>query len=200
MGHPIPNLDRTRLEAALRAVLDHSLPACAAVEYRLVGTGAALLQGVDLPAADVDLLFKDRQGVEAFSQAMGAFPCLGLPGWLADTRQYYANYTVNGVEVGLSTVEIESGADTIETFGRGPWEHFVWLTCGPYSVPTVALELRLITELYRGRPDRSEPILQYMQAHGCDMALIRRGLEALGFSPDVQVGIIDRLADKPAAH
>jgi hypothetical protein len=131
---------------------------------------------------------------------MAAFPCLEPPAWLAETRQYYANYIVNGVEVGLSTVEIESGADTIETFGRGPWEHFAWLTCGPYRVPTVALELRLITELYRGRPDRSEPILQYMQAHCCDMALIRRGLEALGFSPDVQVGIIDRLADMPAAH
>jgi hypothetical protein len=41
--------------------------AAATVPYRLVGTAAALLQGVDLPVADVDVLLTDRAGVDAFA-------------------------------------------------------------------------------------------------------------------------------------
>jgi hypothetical protein len=57
----------------LTLVLDHVLPAgsppagrlpsCAGIDYRLVGTGAAMLHGVDLPVGDLDLLFLERAGV-----------------------------------------------------------------------------------------------------------------------------------------
>lgn len=177
MGHLNPLLDRLRVQETLIAVLDHVLPVYPDIDYRLVGTGAALLHGVDLPAGDVDILVQDRSDVDAFGAALSSFECLQPPAWLPDDDQYYANYLVNGVEVGISTVEVETELDTIETFGSGPWErHYVLLPCGPYAVPTVKLELRLITELYRDRPDRYNPLLQCLRAHGCDLDLVRRGL------------------------
>ena len=190
MGRPGPSLDRARLRETLITVLDHTMPACAHIEYRLVGTGAALLHGVKLPAADVDILVKEREGVDAIGAALSPFRCLSAPAWLPETRQYYGNYEVNGVEVGISTVEIESEADTVETFGRGPWEHFTPIPCGSHTVPTVALELRLITELFRDRPDRYQPIIRYMQAKGCDVDFIHRGIGAAGLPQAVQENVL----------
>ena len=179
MSRPGPALNRTRLVETLTLVLNHALPACAAVAYRLVGTGAAMLHGVDLPVGDLDLLFLERADVDAFAAALSPFPCLEPAAWLPHARQYYANYEVGGVEVGLSTVEVETDSDAIETYGPGPWEkHYSLLPCGPYQVPTVDLELRLITELYRGRPDRYTPLIAYLREHGCDLALVQRGLGA----------------------
>jgi hypothetical protein len=57
-------------------VLDHAMPACAQIEYRLVGTGAALLHGVQLPAGDIDILVKEREDVDAFGSALSSFKCL----------------------------------------------------------------------------------------------------------------------------
>jgi hypothetical protein len=190
-------LDQARLRETLTAFLDHSMPACASIDYRLVGTGAALLHGVALPAADVDILVRERRSVEVFGAALSAFKCLEAPTWLPEMRQYYANYEINGVEVGISTVEIESDAEAIETFGRGPWEHFTLLRCGPYSVPTVALELRLITELYRSRPDRYQPIIQYLQSHGCDLDYLRRGMAAAGLPRSLLEQVVEKLGGAP---
>lgn len=157
-----------------------------------------MLHGVSLPAADIDILVRERYSVDAFGSALSSFRCLVAPAWLAETQQYYGNYEVNGVEVGISTVEVVSDADTIETFGRGPWEHFTLLPCGGYAVPTVALELRLITELYRNRPDRYQPLLQFMQEHGCDLDLVRRGLIMTGLFQDVQDSILNQLVRVPS--
>jgi len=173
------------------------MPTCAQIDYRLVGTGAALLHGVSLPAADIDILVRERYGVDTFGSALSSFRCLEAPTWLAETRQYYGNYEVNGVEVGISTVEVASDADTIETFGRGPWEHFTLLACGRYAVPTVALELRLITELFRNRPDRYQPLIQFMQSHGCDLDYIRRGIVAAGLPQTMQDDVLNRLREAP---
>jgi hypothetical protein len=193
MGRPAPSLDQARLRETLITMLDHAMPTCAHVEYRLVGTGAALLHGVKLPAVDVDILVKQREDVNAFGMALSSFRCLSASAWLPETKQYYSNYDVNGVEVGISTVEIGSDADTIETFGRGPWEHFISLSCGSHAVPTVALELRLITELFRNRPDRYQPIMRHMQTNGCDIDFIQRALEATGLSQDLQEYVLTQL-------
>jgi hypothetical protein len=175
-------LDRALLVETLTLVLDHvlptsRLPSCAEIPYRLVGTGAAMLHGVELPVGDLDITLKKRPDVDAFGTALSPFECLEAPAWLPDARQYYGNYAVNGVEVGLSTVEIETDADTFETYGPGLWQkHYSLLPCGPYQVPTVDLELRLITEVWRDRPDRYTPLIAYLREHGCDLHLVRRGL------------------------
>jgi hypothetical protein len=136
-----------------------------------------MLHGVDLPVGDLDILLLERTGVDAFAAALAPFDCLEPAAWLPEARQYYANYAVNGVEVGLSTVEVKTESDAIETYGPGPWQkHYSLLHCGPYQVPTVDLELRLITELYRDRPDRYTPLIGHLREHGCDLDLVRRGL------------------------
>lgn len=111
MAHPTPSLVEARLRETLITVLDHALPSCAQIDYRLVGTGAALLHGVQLPAADVDLLVKERHGVDVFGSALSAFRCLEPPTWLPAAHQYCGNYEVNGVEVGI----IESCISNVPT-------------------------------------------------------------------------------------
>ncbi len=198
MGHPSPTLDRARFLDALSIFLDQAMPACAGIEYRLVGTGAALLHGVSLPAADIDILVGERSSVDAFSAALSAFRCIEAPCWLECSRQYYANYEVNGVEVGFSSVEVESDSGARETFGRGPWERFSLLACGRHAVPTVALELRLITELFRDWSDRYESLIEHMRRYGCDLGFMEMGLESAGLSSAVRAEVLDRLGKHPA--
>jgi len=190
-------LDLGKLRQVLTAVLDRAMPACAAVEYRLVGTGASLLQGVALPARDVDLLVKERAGVDTFSTALRAFKRLTPPVWLDDARQYFAEYEVDGVGVGVSTVEWETDSDGIECLGRGPWEHYAIIRCGVHAVPAVALELRLVSELARDRPDRYEPLIEFMRARGCDIELVKRGMQARNLLVTMQVRVIERLMVRP---
>jgi len=106
-------------------------------------------------------------------------------------RQYYAEFRINGVDVGISTVEIETDLDWIETYGSGPWVHYVLLPCGAYIVPTVRLELRLLTELYRDRPERYNPLIEFMKIDGCDATLLRRGIK--GLREDIQRMVLGRL-------
>jgi len=84
----------------------------------------------------------------------------------------------------LSTVEIDAATDTGECVGSGPWVHFDLVPCGKHRVPSVALELRLVTEVARHRPDRWEPIVAYYRSHPCDVALVERGLVAYSRPPD----------------
>lgn len=190
-------LDRPRLLQILNTLLDHAMPACAHVDYRLVGSAAALLAGVELPVGDVDLLVRRREDVDTFYAALAPFECLVAPTWLPQARQYYGARKVDGVEVEISTVEIETEVDAVETFGRGPWEHFVSIPCGPYTVSAVALELRLITELFRDRPDRYRPIIRTIREKGCDVDLVRRGLDAAGLPPAVRERVLAQLAGAP---
>lgn len=184
-------LDRKLVEETLVTVLSEVEPEARGVEYRFLGTGAALLHGVKLPAGDVDFLVKKRKGVDVFSEGLKRFECLLAPTFLEGMRQYYAEFRVNGVEVGVSTVEIETDADWVETYGSGPWTHYVLLPCGAFSVPTVKLELRLITELYRNRPERYEPIIGFLKTKGFDEGLLRRGTGNL--PKDVQTKVFSKL-------
>jgi hypothetical protein len=186
-------LSLQQLRDTLIIVLDHAMPACAEVEYRLVGTSAALLQGVPLPAGDIDILVKARASVDAFGAALASYRCLFAPAWMPHSGQYYAEYEVNGVGVQFSTVEGETGSDAMECVGCGPWEHYVLVPCGPYTIPAVALELRLISELARDRPDRSTPLIQHMRVHRCDIELVRRGMEARSLPQALQDHVLDQL-------
>ncbi|GAA3126634.1 hypothetical protein ACFFR3_23555 [Nonomuraea salmonea] len=156
--------------------------------YRVGGTSAALLQGVHLPAGDIDVLVARRADVDTFAAALSPFPCPYPAAWLPETAQYFTRYEVNGVIVEISTVERETDSDGMECIGRGPWQHCVQVTCGAHRVPVVRLELRLATELARDRPDRYEPILGHLAAHGCDAALLRRALTANGVPVPAALG------------
>ncbi len=172
-------LDKKLVEETLISVLSEVKPEAKGVEYRFLGTGAALLYGVVMPAGDIDILVKERRGVDVFSKGLKRFECLMAPTFLEDMRQYYAEHRIDSVEVDVSTVEIETDADWIETYGSGPWTHYVSLPCGPFQVPTVKLELRLITELYRNRPERYEPIIKFLKTKKFDESLLKRGTKIL---------------------
>lgn len=162
--------------------------------YRVGGTSAALLQGVDLPVGDIDVLVARREDVDAIAAALSSFPCLYTASWIPQSAQYFARYEVNGVHLEISTVEQETDSDVMECIGRGPWQHYVLITCGSHRVPVVRLELRLATELLRDRSDRYEPLLDHMATHGFDTDLLNRAMAARDLSVERQRSIHDRLA------
>ncbi len=171
-----PQLGLAKLRTVLPLVLDRVDRDAVGVEYRLVGTAAAVVQGVRLPVGDVDILVAQRGDVERFATALHGWPCLAPPAWLADARQYFTRFDVEGVEVEVSTVEWPARTDTFECVGRGPWRHYVRIPIGRHVIPAVSLELRLASELVRNRPDRYLPLIEHMQLHGADVHLV---LEAM---------------------
>ena len=196
---PGDGLDAARVRNTLMIVLDHVAPLTSSVEYRVVGTAASALHGARVPVGDIDLLFRDRQSMDCFAAALATLPaaeCLFPPAWLEPARQYFARYLVNGALIELSTIETETQSDTRECIGRGPWEHYSWVDCGRHRVPVVSLELRLLTELRRDRPDRFGPITEHMRQHGCNLELVRRGLPNVGggMPEDRQREVLDQLS------
>lgn len=66
--------DAFELRDLLTLVLDRISRLSLDFDYRLVGTAAALLQGVELPTGDVDILVKRREDVDAFAASLVGFP------------------------------------------------------------------------------------------------------------------------------
>ncbi|MEV0643787.1 hypothetical protein AB0I28_00850 [Phytomonospora sp. NPDC050363] len=177
-----PLRDRDELRRVLATTLDRLGPG---FDFRLVGTGAALLQGVGLAAGDIDMLVTERADVDRLAAALSDYACLQAPVWLPEARQYFASYAVDGVEVSISTVEWDPPeSDTFECVGAGPWRHHVRVDCGGHAVAAVALELRLVAEIVRDRPDRLEAIVAHMRAHGADLDLAARALTDGGVPPE----------------
>ncbi|MEV4163770.1 hypothetical protein [Nonomuraea dietziae] len=193
MGDGEASLRLEDVTSALETTLTALRAVGADLPYRVGGTSAALLQGVHLPAGDVDLLAARREDVDTVAAALSSFPCLYAASWLPETSQYFARYEVSGVVVEISTVEQEVDSDGMECAGRGPWQHYVLITCGSYRVPVVRLELRLATELLRDRPDRYEPLLGHMATQGFDADLLDRAMAARGLSAERQRLVHDRL-------
>lgn len=196
-------LDESRLRQTIAALLDHVAPLVPHVEYRLIGTAAAAIRGVRLPVGDIDLLFRSHQDLDRVAVVLAMLPaaqCLISPGTAQGGRLYFARYLVEGVTVELSMVEDQPPTDTDEYFGSGAWEHYGWVGCGRYSVPVVALELRLLTELARDRPNRYLPIAAHLRERSCNMDLIRRGLAHAGPSvpQDLKTEMPPPAKDEPA--
>lgn len=197
--HPKTILNEALVRTTLAEVMQAALPVAEHVQYCLVGTAATLLYGITIPAGDIDLLLRDRQDVELFAQALSAIPtatCLQPPIWFPGSRQYFARYEIKGAIVEFSTVEfdVEISNDWQECVGRGPWESPVLIHCGVYQIPTIAIELRLLTELSRQRPDRYNPILEYMCAHPCNIDLVQRGMIAYSIPQELQDKVMASLA------
>jgi hypothetical protein len=146
-------------------------------EFRLVGTASCVLRGIEMTASDVDVLFRARGAIDTWAASLvDVAEVVAGPMWLGDAGQYFARLNAGCVTVELSTVEIDAETDAGECVGSGPWVHFDLVSCGAFSVPAVALELRLVTEMARRRADRWVPIVEYFRLHPCDVALVERGL------------------------
>jgi hypothetical protein len=188
-----PLRDQAELRETLSLVLERADPDAAGLAYRLVGTAAALAQGVPLVAGDVDILVAHRSDVDTFSAALAGFPCPAPPAWITGARQYFARFTVEGVVVEVSTVERPAGTDTVECAGPGPWRHYVTIAVGTHLVPVVGLELRLVSELIRNRPDRYEPLIRHLRRHSGNLDLVRRSMRDRGVDPMLQQRVIEQL-------
>lgn len=190
-GRPLSGVDELR--AVLTLVLDLIDPAATGFEYRLVGTAACLAQGVQLPVGDIDILVARRSDVDRFATALAGFPWLEPPVWLPDAQQYFGHCAVDGIDVGASTVEVPTDGTAIECIGRGPWERFVDVTFGDHIVPVVRLELRLVSELVRNRPERYEPLIAHMRSHGADRQLVEQAMRDRDMDPDLRSEVLTRL-------
>ncbi|MDA1359060.1 hypothetical protein O1R50_05465 [Glycomyces luteolus] len=171
-----PLRDRNELVALLRKGFGLIEPAVPQLRYRLVGTGSACLQGVDLPVGDIDILLARRSDLDAIAAALAHLPCVTPPQWIEVSRQYFACYSLDGVGFSFSTVEAPIVEDGWECMGPGPWRHYVTVDCDGLRVDCVRLELRLPSEFNRDRPDRYRPLLDHFAAHGADLDLLRQSL------------------------
>lgn len=171
-------LDGPAVRTILATLLD-LLADAPPVRVRLVGTAAALVQGVDLPVGDVDVLVADRAGVDAIAAALAGAPCSDPPVWIPQSHQYFTRFQLHGGTVEFSTVEGTVPDDGHEGPGRGPWDHWTPAPIGDgRTFPAVALELRLVTELLRNRPDRITPLLTHLRTHGANRPLLTRAMTA----------------------
>ncbi|GAA4245476.1 hypothetical protein [Dactylosporangium darangshiense] len=192
-GALTPFRDPADLRRILTLLLDLLDPRAQGFEYRLVGTAAALAQGVPLPTGDIDILMHHRADVDRFAAALSSYRCLSPPEWLPAAAQYFTHFDLEGYEVGASTVEHPTSADTLECIGTGPWTHYVEVPLDRHTVPAVRLELRLVSELVRNRPDRYTPLLAHMRTHTPDRALIERAMHDRNVPEDLRQHVTAQL-------
>jgi hypothetical protein len=184
-------LDKQTLQRILAIAFDEAMDKLTADDFCLVGTGAAVLQGVVLPTGDIDILVKERATVDKFADALAHFDCLMPPTELE--TQYYFECNIDGVGFSVSTVEVTTENEFIETYGEGPWKYSTLIPCGTHQIRTVNLELRLATELGRQRPDRYEPLIDWMRTHGCDQKLLVNAMLAWAFPADQIEAVLKQL-------
>ena len=152
---------------------------------RIVGTASSLLRGIDVPAGDVDILAKARDVVDELAHELDGAGATydAAPRWI-DTPfggQYIADSRVRGVLVQISTVELSQPDPNAvaECAGDAAWRHFDLVDVGGYAVPVVASELRLLSDVIRGRPDRWRPVAARLARDGYDEALLDAALQRL---------------------
>ncbi len=147
---------------------------------RVVGTASSALRGIALPVGDVDILARDRDAVDELVAASGSPPATVLETPFG--HQYIADHQLAGVPVQLSTVESSpTGRQRLaECVGEAPWRYFSLVDVAGRPVPVVASELRLASDLMRGRDDRWRPVAAHLRATGFDLELLEQAV--LGFS------------------
>jgi hypothetical protein len=193
------SIDRHVLLEVLCEILPNLQAVLRDVDYRLVGTASTLLVGCELPVGDVDFLMRDRHHVNVFADALSSHDCLVLPTFLQwsppprETGQYWCRYSIGGVCIEASTVEVATESDCVEVAGSGPWNHYVNLAVGAHFLPTIRIELRLATELSRNRVQKYEPIVDWMIENGCDLTLLKRDMKACGVPAERQHDVLSRL-------
>jgi hypothetical protein len=154
-------------------------------DVRLVGTASSLLRGIELPVGDVDILARRREVVDELTAQARAVEaqCVASPGWIENPffGQYFAEFDVAGTRVSFSTVEAHAAHPVAiaECIGDAPWAHFDIVDIGGPWVPLVASELRLLSEVERGRQDRWRPIGSHLAHHGFDHTLLAAAAESL---------------------
>ena len=109
--------------------------------------------------------------------------CDASPRWV-DTPfggQYISDYRIGGVPIQISTVELSDPDPgyVAECAGDAPWLHFDTIDIDAYAIPVVASELRLLSDVIRGRTDRWRETASFLATHGYDDRLLSDALARL---------------------
>ena len=146
-------------------------------DVRVVGTASSALRGIDLTVGDIDVLARNRSTVDAIAAAWTAdgWASVRAPELLTGDGldQYFASFDVLGAMIEISTVEgaCQPG-DLAECVGAAPWIHFDTVMVDDQAIAVVASELRLKSEIIRGRRERWEPIAAHMSETGFNQRLL----------------------------
>jgi hypothetical protein len=90
----VVKVTRAEVESLLASVL--TLVPAATV--RLVGIASSVWRGIQVPANDIDILFQDRAGVDAWFGVLSAdLEVDRAPTWIAESQQYTA---IGGAPIG----------------------------------------------------------------------------------------------------
>ena len=145
----------------------------------VVGTASSALRGIELPVADVDVLAWDRHTVDELVAASGSPPAALIATPFG--HQYLADHELNGVPAQFSTVEsnVTGRRRLAECVGETPWRYFSVVEVTGRPVPVVASELRLASDLMRGRLDRWRPIAAHLLVNGFDLELLSQAVVGL---------------------
>ena len=177
------------------------------IRWILVGSGATLLQGVNLSPGDIDVLMQTPGGVYVFARSMEEFTPEDCPVHHADDPdQWYSSrnlpvladepnsqeavwtfgrWYIDGFKVEVS--HIEPPADYLGTkdddaglWEAGPevWPHVNRVAWEGYDIPVVPLEIQLHTNMKRSLEDRVQKIVEVFRTRGYDRNLINLGLTA----------------------
>lgn len=165
--------------------LDEIRRSAPSLDVRLVGTAAAMLQGVEAPVGDIDLLVRSRADVDKVAAALHPWPCLMAPRDLSPVPQYFTESIIAGVRFGASTVEIVCDEVGWECKGPGPWIHDVVVEVGAHVLRVAPLEIRLTSEFQRGRVDHWRPLLTHLAVTGVDRDLLQQSLSVRRIPPDL---------------
>ena len=146
---------------------------------RVVGTASSALRGVTLPVGDIDILARNRETVDELVVALGSSPAEVIETPFG--HQYLADHEIGGVPVQVSTVEssVSGRRRLAECVGEAPWRYFSLVDVAGRPIPVVASELRLASDLMRGREDRWRPIAAHLLSTGFDVELLSQAV--LGF-------------------
>ena len=182
----LPTQVRRALSTILERLRDSS------IEWKLGGSVALALQGLEISPRDVDLLLPSGDAARLMAETLGDF-VESLPHWRASVpfASYYGHCRIEGVEIDLIgelVIEtplgsVELGADSLL------WRRESSLPFQGWKVPSIPLEIQLVT--YYLMPEREERVNQItsLLKGRADLELLDEFLAEQAITPPATAGI-----------
>ncbi|MEK3942361.1 MULTISPECIES: hypothetical protein [Paenibacillus] len=171
------------------------------LEWILVGSVGSVLQGCEMTPGDVDIYTRNKEGIDQFAELLKGFSLLDKcefphgDNWLSSleeptfTQTFSSGFSwtkgswiIDGFKVEVVHISNSAGipdsmdGDGIWEGGQFIWSHFKNVEIGPYTIPTVPLEIQLESNLRRKRSDRTQAIIAALQKNSYDKELIEKAL------------------------
>ncbi len=182
----LPTQVRRALSTILERLRDSS------IEWRIGGSVALALQGLDISPRDVDLFLPSGDAARLMAETLGEF-VESPPQWRTSEpfASYYGHCRIEGVEIDLIgelVIEtpqgsVELGADSLL------WRRKSSLLFQGWKVPSIPLEIQLVT--YYLMPKREERVNQItsLLKGRADLELLDEFLVEQAITPPATAGI-----------